>query len=88
MSDIPANIRKKALSREMQPTVRIGKSGITEALYVEIKGQLKTRALVKIKANRGLFDRDAIKEVWNHLAEETSSVLVVSRGNVAVFWRN
>ena len=88
MSDIPANIRKQALSREMQPTVRIGKSGITEALYVEIKGQLKTRALVKIKANRGLFDRDAIKEVWNHLAEETSSVLVVSRGNIAVLWRN
>lgn len=88
MSDIPANIRRQALSREMQPTVRIGKSGITEALYVEIKGQLKTRTLVKIKANRGLFDRDAIKEVWNHLAEETSSILVVSRGNIAVLWRN
>ena len=88
MSDIPKNIRKQALSREIQPTVRIGKSGITDALYDEIKGQLKTRSLVKIKANRGLFDRDAIKEVWNHLAEETSSVLVVSRGNIAVLWRS
>ncbi len=88
MNDIPSNIRKQALSRDMQPTVRIGKSGITDALYEEIKGQLKTRSLVKIKVNRGLFDRNGRKELWAHLAEKTSSIIVISRGNVAVFWRS
>ena len=88
MSDIPSKVRKQALSREMQPTVRIGKVGITDALYDEIRGQLATRSLVKIKINRGLFERDGIKEVWAHLAEETSSVVVISRGNVAVLWRS
>ena len=88
MSDIPSMVREQALSREMQTTVRIGKAGITDALYDEIRGQLKTRSLVKIKINRGLFERNAIKEVWGHLAEETSSVVVISRGNVAVLWRS
>ena len=87
MREIPSRVRKEALSREMQPTVRIGKSGITDSLYEEIKGQLSTRSLVKIKINRGLFERDGIKEVWADLAEKTSSVVVISRGNVAVLWR-
>jgi RNA-binding protein len=88
MSDIPSWVRKQALSREMQPTVRIGKAGITDALYDEIKGQLATHSLVKIKINRGLFARDGINEIWAHLAEETSSVVVISRGNVGVLWRS
>ena len=88
MSEIPSNLRKQALSRELQTTVRIGKAGITDALYDEIKGQLNTRSLVKIKINRGLFDRNGVKEVWPHLAEKTSSKVVVSRGNVAVLWRS
>ena len=88
MNDIPSTIRKQALSRDLQPTVRIGKSGITDALYDEIKGQLDTRSLVKIKINRGLFDRNGVKEVWPHLAEKTSSRVVVSRGNIAVLWKS
>ena len=88
MSDIPSRVRKEALSREMQPTVRIGKAGITDALYDEIRGQLTTRSLVKIKINRGLYERDGVKDVWAHLAEKTSSIVVISRGNVAVLWRS
>ena len=51
--DIPASIRREAQSREFQPSIRIGKSGITENLIDEIDGQLSTRTLVKIKINRG-----------------------------------
>ncbi|DAC45479.1 MAG TPA: YhbY family RNA-binding protein [Candidatus Poseidoniales archaeon] len=85
--DIPASIRREAQSREFQPSIRIGKSGITENLIEEIDGQLSKRTLVKIKINRGLFERKDIDDVWAHLAQETNSTLVLARGNVGVLWR-
>lgn len=85
--DIPASIRREAQSRDFQPSIRIGKSGITENLIEEIDGQLNTRTLVKIKINRGLFERKDIGAVWSHLAKETNSTLVLARGNVGVLWR-
>ncbi len=59
MSDIPKNIKKLALSRDFKPTIRIGKSGITENLISEITDQLSTKSLVKIKINKGLFEKSA-----------------------------
>ena len=85
--DIPASIRREAQSREFQPSIRIGKSGITGNLIEEIDGQLSKRTLVKIKINRGLFERKDIDDVWAHLAQETNSTLVLARGNVGVLWR-
>ena len=85
--DIPASIRREAQSREFQPSIRIGTSGITENLIEEIDGQLSKRTLVKIKINRGLFERKDIDGVWAHLAQETNSTLVLARGNVGVLWR-
>ena len=57
---IPESIRREALSHDFQPTIRIGKSGITETLITEIDAQLNTRSLVKIKINRGLFEKKDI----------------------------
>ena len=85
--DIPASIRREAQSREFQPSIRVGKSGITENLIEEINAQLSKRTLVKLKINRGLFERKDIDDVWAHLAKETSSIVVVARGNVGVLWR-
>ena len=85
--DIPASIRREAQSREFQPSIRVGKSGITENLIEEINAQLSKRTLVKNKINRGLFERKDIDDVWAHLAKETSSIVVVARGNVGVLWR-
>jgi RNA-binding protein len=85
--DIPASIRREAQSRAFQPSIRVGKSGITENLIEEINGQLSKRTLVKIKINRGLFERKDIDDVWSHLATETNSTLVLARGNVGVLWR-
>ena len=44
MSDIPKNIKKLALSRDLKATIRIGKSGLTENLVSEIIGQLSSKA--------------------------------------------
>ena len=85
--DIPESIRREAMSREFQPSIRVGKSGITETLISEIDAQLQKRSLVKIKINRGLFERKDIANVWSQLAEETNSIVVLARGNVGVLWR-
>ena len=85
--DIPESIRREAMSRDFQVTIRVGKSGITDTLVSEIESQLQKRSLVKIKLNRGLFERKDVSEVWVHLAERTNSVLVLARGNVGVLWR-
>ena len=87
MTKIPAHIQKLANSKDFQPSVRIGKSGITENLVVEIDEQLSRKEVVKIKINRGLFQKDQIKQVWEHLSLETNSNIVTSRGNVCVLWR-
>ena len=87
MSKIPPHIQKLANSRDFQPSVRIGKSGITENLIAEIDEQLSRKEVVKIKINRGLFDKGDIKQVWEHLSSETNSNIVSSRGNVCVLWR-
>ena len=49
MTGPPKHIKKLALSRDLKPTIRIGKSGITESLIAEINEQLASKAIVKIK---------------------------------------
>jgi len=84
---IPDKIRQDAKDRDLRVTVRIGKDGVSENLISEIEQQLKARNLVKVKMNRGLFDRQERLEVWGAIAEACSAVVVDSRGNVAVFYR-
>ena len=74
------------MDREFQPSVRIGKTGITDNIVDEIRTQLVKRKLVKIKINKGIYDRENRSEVWEYLAQETSSVVVLARGNVGVLW--
>lgn len=76
------------MDREFQPSVRIGKTGITANIVDEIRTQLVKRKLVKIKINKGIYDRENRSEVWEYLAQETSSVVVLARGNVGVLWSN
>tara|TARA_B100000941_G_scaffold76911_1_gene52438 strand:- start:3988 stop:4308 length:321 start_codon:yes stop_codon:yes gene_type:complete len=86
MVEIPASVRKKALDMNFKPSVRIGKTGITETVVEEISVQLKKKGIVKIKINKGIFDRQDRKQVWQYLSEQTSSVVVLARGNVGVLY--
>ena len=85
---VPNSILRQAKDASLPVTMRIGKSGLTDAVIVELEGQLSSRTLVKAKVNRGLFPREEMKQVWAHLADQTSSHVVLARGNVAVFWKN
>jgi RNA-binding protein len=86
VTDIPSIIKRQAMDRDFQPSVRIGKTGVTDNIVEEIIGQLNKRKLVKIKINKGIYEREDRALVWEHLAEATSSVLVLARGNVGVLW--
>ncbi len=87
MSTIPTHILRQAKSRDFRASVRIGKAGLSETVLQEIRQQLQSRALVKVKVNKGLFEREQRSEVWNYIAENTDATLVLQRGNIGVLWR-
>ena len=88
MVDIPRWVLNEAKSREFKASVRVGKAGLSETVVEEIRQQLRSKELVKVKVNKGLFEREQKSEVWNYLAEQTNSVLVLQRGNIGVLWRS
>jgi RNA-binding protein YhbY len=88
MKNIPTEIKKLAISRELKPTIRIGKSGLTDNLVSEIVTQLGSKKVVKIKINRGLFDKKDLQKLWGHLSDSTNSTIVSVRGNVGVLWKH
>ena len=83
-------MNNKALKHAIQEskvTARIGFNGITESLILEIKDQLRTRKIVKVKANKGVLDASSRKDFWKELAIKTESRVISQKGNVAVFLR-
>ena len=76
---------KKELMRralEINPTVHVGKDGLKESLYEEIKAQIKKNRLIKIKV---LANADSeTKEIADAIAESTGSVVVDVRGSIVL----
>ncbi|MDE0574211.1 MAG: YhbY family RNA-binding protein [Candidatus Poseidoniales archaeon] len=89
MTDVPTNIRKMAHDREFKVTIRIGRSGLSDAMYEELDAQLSSRKVVKVKMNKGLIEeRDSRRTVFEEIAERVNAILVDARGNVAIYWRS
>lgn len=87
MVSVPKSIQSRARDRDLIISVRIGRNGLTESLVDEMNDQLAKRGLVKVKANRGLVEGSAERnELFSALANQTNSILVFQRGNVAVYW--
>jgi RNA-binding protein len=89
MTDVPTHIRKMAHDREFKVTIRIGRSGLSDAMYEELDAQLSSRKVVKVKMNKGLIEeRDARRTIFEEIAERVKAILVDARGNVAIYWRS
>lgn len=89
MSSVPNHIKKMANDRELVVSVRVGRNGLTDAIFNELTDQLNKRKLVKIKANKGILEGSSDRNsLFSEIAEKTESVLVFQRGNVAVFWKS
>lgn len=75
----------KKLAHELEPTVYIGKSGLTENIKKELVIGFEARELVKVKLQEGcILDP---KEVANELAKELKAEFVQSIGRKFVLYR-
>ena len=87
MSKIPTRIVRESSDSDLPITVRIGKSGVVNSVIQELKDQLSSRNLVKVKLNRGVANGSSErKEIFSTLATKTSSIVSFSRGNIVVLW--
>ena len=79
-SDAKKELMRRAL--EINPTVHVGKDGLKDSLYEEIKAQIKKNRLIKLKV---LTNADSeTKEVADAIAENTGSVVVDVRGSIVL----
>ncbi|MBI2549466.1 YhbY family RNA-binding protein [Candidatus Woesearchaeota archaeon] len=74
----------------LEPTVRIGKQGITQAQISEMIKQLRKRHLIKIKLLQSFIEgksREEKHQIMEQLRNVTKSTLVMQTGNSIVLQR-
>jgi len=75
----------KSLAHELEPTVYVGKSGMTENIIKEMEIGFETRELVKIKLQEGCeLSKD---EVADMIIEETGCEFVQAIGRKVTLYR-
>lgn len=75
----------KQLAQELEPTVFLGKNGLTDNIKKEMEVGFETRELVKVKLQQGC-DLSP-KDVANQLAEELNAEFVQAIGHKFVLYR-
>ena len=70
---------KRRAASKLQPTVRIGRSGLTQAVVHEVVAQLKRKDAVKVKMLA--TSREETRCAAAEIAERCSAELVDVRGN-------
>jgi RNA-binding protein len=75
----------RGAAQAIEPTVHVGKDGVTEEVVAEVSRQLKKKRLVKVRllSSMGEDRHDAAEK----LAADASAVLVEVRGRTAVLAR-
>jgi RNA-binding protein len=74
----------KGLGQLLEPVVRVGHAGLSEAFIASLNKALDDHELVKVKFSDF---KDQKKELSPKLAELTGSRLIMRVGNVAVLYR-
>ena len=74
----------KSRAQLLEAAIRIGQSGVTDALLQSLDNALSQHELVKVRFADFKEER---KTLAPQLAERTSSALIQQVGNVAVFFR-
>jgi len=77
----------KRRSAEKDPTVWIGKGGVTDALLGQIKRQLDANEMVKVKAHKTSLKNAGVAEDAERIARETTSEIVDVRGRTFTIYR-
>lgn len=75
----------KARAHALEPVVRVGHSGVTDAMVAEIDRALEAHELIKVKIGEG--DRDERGAHTEAIAARTGAAVVQRVGRVLVLWR-
>ena len=75
----------KTRAHALEPVVKVGQSGLTDAVIAEIDRALTAHELIKVRA--GGSDRAARSALLNTITTRTDATPVQSVGKVLVLWR-
>ncbi len=75
----------KAQAHALNPVVRVGQHGLTEAVFKELEIALDHHELVKIKV--AADDREAREVLLSEISSKSRAVIVQTIGGVAVLFR-
>ncbi len=83
--EISKNLKSKAL--HLEPTIRIGKNGMTDAIIEEIICQLKKRKMVKIKILKSFVDSIEKSSFSAELETKTKAKVIHHVGFVLTLYK-
>jgi putative YhbY family RNA-binding protein len=75
----------KARAHALEPVVRVGHAGVTDAMVAEIDRALEAHELIKVKIGEG--DRDARVAHAEAISVRTGAAVVQRVGRVLILWR-
>ena len=75
----------KSRAHSLEPVVKIGQHGLTEAIVAEIDRALTAHELIKVRA--GSADREERTQLVDAISARTDAAAVQSVGKVVVLWR-
>jgi RNA-binding protein len=74
----------RALAHHLDPVVRVGNAGVTDAVVSKLDRELRTHELVKVRLEGGRAD---VRAAATQLATATGSELAQLIGRIAVLYR-
>ena len=70
-----------------RPTILIGKNGTTKEIVEEVKKQLKSNKVVKIKILKTALEQTTMKEITKELVDNTKSEVIEVRGHMLTLYK-
>jgi len=77
----------KAEGKRLDPLIRIGKSGLTKNVILEMRKHLKKRGIIKVKLLRSFLEGRPKKEAFSDIVSLTEAVPVDTIGFTMVLAR-
>ena len=75
----------KAQATEIDATIWVGRNGLTDSVVRELKDQLKSKRLVKVKILKNAVEEISRNRIARELEEHSGAKLLDIRGGVAVY---
>jgi RNA-binding protein len=72
---------------DLEPTIRIGKNGVTENILNDVKMLVKKKKIVKIKVLRSALNSATMKDIADRIVEEANLKIIQLRGHSIVVAR-